>query len=172
MFARTHALCLQRKGNESSYTWPMNTQTVTFLFVCLLLRQEGRWWGRSERVFLQSAPRGTGCAVAVSALLTLPGRVLSSPASLSITTLAHNYAPAARERTSVALCKLSFSRNSPTWFVGGTAPCFQNELRRPVGTFRRRGPCVQPARPWRLSSHAGLWASSAFESSPFQLRRP
>ena len=94
----------------------MNTQTfvcVTFLFVCLLLRQEGRWWGRSERVFLQSAPRGTGFAVAVSALLTLPGRVLSSPASLSITTLAHNYAPAAWERISVALCKLSFLETHP-----------------------------------------------------------
>lgn len=167
MFTLSHALYLQRKGNESSYILHMNTQTVT-IFVCLLSRQEGRWWARCEPVFLQSAPQRVG----ICGGCFQPSSPFLSARTLAIITLAHNYALAAQERTSVALCKLSFSRNSPRWVVGGTAPCFQNEFRRPVGTFRCGRPCGQPAQPWRLSSHSGLWASSVFESSPFQLCRP
>lgn len=108
MFTLSHALYLQRKGNESSYTLHMNTQTVT-IFVCLLSRQEGRWWARCEPVFLQSAPQRVG----ICGGCFQPSSPFLSARTLAIITLAHNYALAAQERTSVALCKLSFSRNSP-----------------------------------------------------------
>lgn len=160
-FTLTRAVYLQRKGNKSSYTLHINTQTVT-ISVCLLFRQEGSWWGRSEPVFLQSAPQRDG----ICGRCFQPCSPFLSARSLSITTLAHNYAPAAQERTSVAVCKLSFSRNSSRWVVGGTAPCFQNEFRLLVGTFRCRRPCGQPAQPWRLSSHSGLWASSDLKALP------